>query len=64
VYPISCGGKKGSKVRLENKWNYLTLAEVEVFATGGATARNAVASYATYYTQHTGSKRSNYAVEY
>ena len=59
VYPVSCGGKKGSKVRLENKWNYLTLAEVEVFATGGASPRNAAATYATYYTQHTGSELSH-----
>ena len=57
VYPVSCGGKTGSKVRLENKYNYLTLAEVEVFATGGLSKRSAATNYATYYTQHTGSKQ-------
>ena len=35
VYPISCGGVKGSVVRIEQPKNYLTLAEVQVFGTGG-----------------------------
>ncbi|NRB82109.1 MAG: hypothetical protein HRU38_26235 [Saccharospirillaceae bacterium] len=35
VYPINCGGKKGRIVKVVNKANYLTLAEVQVFGTGG-----------------------------
>ena len=35
VYPISCGGAKGRIVRIEQPKNYLTLAEVQVFGTGG-----------------------------
>ena len=37
VYPISCGGKRGNKVRVEHKYNYLTLAEVQVFASAKVT---------------------------
>ena len=35
VYPISCKGAKGRKVRIIQAKNYLTLAEVQVFGTGG-----------------------------
>ena len=35
VYPITCGGTKGRIVRIEQPKNYLTLAEVQVFGTGG-----------------------------
>ena len=31
VYPINCGGKSGQVVRIVQKKNYLTLAEVQVF---------------------------------
>ena len=31
VYPISCGGKSGSVVKIIQNKNYLTLAEVQVF---------------------------------
>ena len=42
VYPINCGGKKGTKVRVELKYDYLSLAEVQVFA-------SAKVSMAGYY---------------
>ena len=34
VYPISCGGRSGRVVKIVQKNNYLTLAEVQVFGTG------------------------------
>ena len=36
VYPINCGGKKGRIVKITQDKNYLTLAEVQVFGTGGS----------------------------
>ena len=35
VYPVNCKGAKGTIVRIEQPKNYLTLAEVQVFGTGG-----------------------------
>ena len=35
IYPINCGGAKGRVVRIEQPKNYLTLAEVQVFGSGG-----------------------------
>ena len=35
VYPINCGGKNGRIVKVVQKNNFLTLAEVQVFGTGG-----------------------------
>ena len=35
VYPINCGGKTGRVVKVVQRHNFLTLAEVQVFGTGG-----------------------------
>ena len=35
VYPVNCGGTSGRVVKIVQKNNYLTLAEVQVFGTGG-----------------------------
>ena len=53
VYPINCGGKTGQIVKVVQKDNYLTLAEVQVFGTRAAGARSA-ANYGTFYTMNTG----------
>ena len=48
VYPVNCGGKKGSYVRIEQPKNHLTIPEVQVFAsTAGATG-----DLAAFYTKH------------
>ena len=54
VYPINCSGKKGSVVRIEQKYNYLTLAEVQVFGTGGSPPK--APDFGAFYTSNVGSK--------
>jgi hypothetical protein len=55
VFPVSCGGRKGQFVKITQKNDYLTLAEVQVFGTTFGIKRKV--PYGKYYLAQTGSKK-------
>ena len=56
VFPVSCGGRKGQVVKIEQTDEYLTLPEVQVFGTTYGIKRTV--PYGKYYLNNSGSKNT------